>query len=159
MPPRARRHHRIRELLDRSPVRSQEDLRRLLAADGFEVTQATLSRDLRELGVVKGPDGYRLPGAADTGPGEQGLTRALERELLSADCGGTTIVLRTRPGHANSLAIEIDRARPGEILGTIAGDDTVFVAAKSARQAQTLLEHMLELAGRPAHDTQGKRSA
>ncbi|MCP3905878.1 MAG: arginine repressor [Planctomycetes bacterium] len=154
MPSLLRRHQRIRELLDRAPVRSQEDLRRLLAADGLEVTQATLSRDLRELAVVKGPDGYRMPGAdgAVAAAGD-GLAQVLERELISAECGGTTVVLRTRPGYADSLAIEIDRVRPDEVLGTIAGDDTVFIAAKSPRLAQVLLRRMMKLAGRsdPAH--------
>lgn len=146
---RHRRHQRIAELLAEQPVRSQHELADLLAADGLEVTQATLSRDLHEMGVWKGPEGYVLPGV-DRLPatsGGQALARIVAREVVKIDAGGSIVVLRTRPAHADAVAIEIDRDPPPGALGTIAGDDTVFVAARSAREARTLLEHFETLAG------------
>ena len=149
MPPKARRHHRIAALIGSRPLKNQEQLRRLLAGEGIEVTQATLSRDLKEMGVWKGPAGFSLPGEQAPGAGGPGadddiLARALEQEMLAADQAAEMVVLRTRPGHANALAVEIDRARPPEVVGTIAGDDTVFVAVRSSRDGQRLLGALRE---------------
>ncbi|MBT8486330.1 MAG: arginine repressor [Phycisphaerales bacterium] len=150
MPSRHQRHQRIVELLDHHRVRSQQEMQGLLARDGIEATQATLSRDFRELGVSKGPEGYSIP---PMGGASNGVLRTLERtvrqELLVLDAAGHTIVIRTRPGHANALAFELDRAQWPEVLGTIAGDDTIFALAPSPRQAQavvTRLSRMAELA-------------
>lgn len=143
MAPRLARHQRIGELIASREIRTQAELRALLEDDGISVTQATLSRDLTELGVAKSPRGYVIAGV-EAGPDvpQDVMWKAIRRELISADYGGTTIVLRTRPGHADALAIEIDRARPAEILGTIAGDDTIFIAARSPRDAEALTERM-----------------
>ena len=140
MPSRTRRHQQVLDLIDEYDIPNQQQLQELLASKGIEVTQATLSRDLRTLGVVKGPNGYALPSPTTSTPQlEDSLWQTVRRELLEAVAGGATVVLRTRPGHANTLAIELDRARPADVLGTIAGDDTVFVAAKSQRHARTLV--------------------
>src|SRR5687767_3476508 len=128
------RRQRIRELLADNQIFSQEQLQAMLRAKSAHVTQATLSRDLRDLGVVKGPAGYQLvnggPGQpsaesqsyraaelhsyAATGNGAGRFTSELERvlpaSLLSADVGANLVVLHTQPAHANPLAIEIDRA-------------------------------------------------
>ena len=105
------------------------------AAAGNATVQAILDfpADLRELGVAKGAGGYRLPGQ-EPGSGDAGRTlhRSLEREMLAADCAAAMVVLRTQPGHANSLAIEIDRTNWPEIVGTIAGDDAIFVAVRTS---------------------------
>jgi transcriptional regulator of arginine metabolism len=145
---KAARRQRIRELLADNQVFSQEQLQGLLRARGANVTQATLSRDLRHLGVAKGPAGYRLAnglgghggGTVAGGAGE--LHRILPSVLLSAEAGGTLVVLRTQPAHANPLAIEMDRARLPQVLGTIAGDDTVFVATRTPAQARNLLRSL-----------------
>jgi transcriptional regulator of arginine metabolism len=144
----AQRRHRIRELLEAHRPASQQELQELLAGEGIEATQATLSRDLRALGVAKSPRGYVLasPREAVEGNG-RALQRTLQRELLSADHGGHTVVLRTRPGHANSLAIEIDGARLADVVGTIAGDDTVVVIARSAARARALVTRLRSGAG------------
>ena len=140
MPSRTRRHQQVLDLIDEYDIPNQQQLQELLASKGIEVTQATLSRDLRTLGVVKGPNGYALPSPTTSTPQlEDSLWQTVRRELLEAVAGGATVVLKTRPGHANTLAIELDRARPADVLGTIAGDDTVFVAAKSQRHARTLV--------------------
>ncbi|MFT3715350.1 MAG: arginine repressor [Gordonia sp. (in: high G+C Gram-positive bacteria)] len=137
---RAGRHARIIELLTRQRVGSQTELRELLAAEGIEVTQATLSRDLDELGAVKlraadgGAGVYVVP--EDGSPvravsgGTHRLSRILGDLLVSTDASGNIAVLRTPPGAASYLASALDRASLPQITGTIAGDDTVFVLAR-----------------------------
>ncbi|MBL9148085.1 MAG: arginine repressor [Phycisphaerae bacterium] len=144
---KVRRQQVVRKLVSTRAIHSQLELQTLLRAEGFEVTQATLSRDLAELGVLKGPDGYRLPGA-DTGVSSPSrLENALRRELLSVSTGGTTVVLRTPSGHGNALAVELDAARLPGALGTIAGDDTIFLAATGPAAARRLAVQFSRLAG------------
>jgi transcriptional regulator of arginine metabolism len=144
------RRARIAALIGANQVWSQQELADLLRRrEGIAVTQATLSRDLTELGVVKGPAGYMLagaPGALPAGDREAVLTAALRQHLLSVTRGGTLVVLKTPSGHANSLAIELDRAGLPGTLGTIAGDDTIFVAAKDADAASALARTLERLA-------------
>lgn len=149
----------IAQLLAAEEVSSQDRLRTLLAQRGLEATQATLSRDLREMGVVKGPRGYALSdpwspptmGAANTNDDDQGSDRTLNRVLcasiLDAHQAGTLVVLKTPPGHAQLVAVELDRRPPHGVVGTVAGDDTIFVACGSAQDAQTLLVRLREGAG------------
>lgn len=145
---KSRRLAAIRTLVAAGGVHSQHDLARLLAREGIEATQATLSRDLTELGVLKGPDGYQLPGATRAVTATEGaLANVLRRELLSIDVGGTLIVLKTPVGHGNALAIELDRANLKDVLGSIAGDDTIFLAAGSEPAARRIARFLRELAG------------
>ena len=137
---RAGRQARIVALLSAHAVSSQTELAALLAAEGIEVTQATLSRDLEELGAVKlrGADGgvgvYIVP--EDGSPvrgvsgGTERLTRLLGELLVSTDSSANMAVLRTPPGAAHYLASGIDRAVLPQVVGTIAGDDTIFVIAR-----------------------------
>jgi transcriptional regulator of arginine metabolism len=137
---RAARQARIVATLSSAEVRSQSELAALLAADGIEVTQATLSRDLEELGAVKlrGADGgvgfYMVPEDGSPLRGVAGgtarLSRLLSELLVSTDASGNIAVLRTPPGAADYLASAIDRAALPYVVGTIAGDDTIFVAAR-----------------------------
>ena len=114
---------------------------------GLRVTQATLSRDLRALGALKGPEGYVLPGAeaAHTKPhrDDEQVRKAVTSYMLSAKRAGTMTVLRTGPGQASALALVIDRANWADIVGTVAGDDTVFVATDTVHQAGRLA-HVFE---------------
>ena len=147
MPSRARRHQLIKRLLGSLNVPSQLMLSEMLASDGISVTQATLSRDLKDLGVAKGPSGYIL--SADMTPTnmhDDALHHIIQRELVDAGISGVMIVLNTRPGHADPLAFEIDRSHLPEILGTIAGDDTIFITAKSERGAQALVKRFKSIA-------------
>ncbi len=149
MATKARRQQRIRELIAARTPASHGELRAWLAAEGIRVTQATLSRDLHDLGVAKGPAGYLLPGEEVRGNGDGlELSRVLRAELLAADCGEHTVVLRTQPGKANAVAVEIDRARARvpEALGTVAGDDTIIVVTKSAAKAKALVRRLAGLA-------------
>ncbi len=137
---RVGRQARIVAILSSASVRSQSELAALLAADGIDVTQATLSRDLEELGAVKlrgaagGVGVYIVPEDGSPVRGVSGgtarLSRLLSELLVSTDASANLAVLRTPPGAAHYLASAIDRAALPYVVGTIAGDDTVFVAAR-----------------------------
>ncbi|WP_033341045.1 arginine repressor [Catenuloplanes japonicus] len=138
---RTARHARIVELIREKAVRSQTELAELLAGDGVQVTQATLSRDLEELGAVKvrgtagGPAVYLIPedGTPVIRQAEQAPARLLRllRELLTgSDASGNIAVLRTPPGAAQFLASALDRSGLPDVVGTIAGDDTILVVAR-----------------------------
>ncbi|MEV4759854.1 arginine repressor [Micromonospora sp. NPDC049559] len=139
---RTARHARIVELIREKPVRSQTELAELLASDGVQVTQATLSRDLEELGAVKvrggdGPAVYLIPedGKRPLRDAEQAparLVRLLRELLTGVDASGNIAVLRTPPGAAHYLASALDRAGLPQVIGTIAGDDTILVVAREA---------------------------
>jgi transcriptional regulator of arginine metabolism len=154
------RHARISELLSREAVRSQAELAERLADDGLTVTQATLSRDLVELGAVKvrGADGalvYAVPGdGADRTPRaavtqdvlDARLGRLCEELLVTAQASANLVVLRTPPGAAQFLASAIDHSVLPDVLGTIAGDDTVLVIARRPDGGDALARRFLALA-------------
>jgi transcriptional regulator of arginine metabolism len=154
------RQSRIVELLGRHLVRSQTDLARLLASDGLEVTQTTLSRDLDELGAVKirhaggdlvyavpGEGGDRTPRAGeDDGEVDARLARLAAELLVSADATGNQVVLRTPPGAAQFLASAIDRADVPAVLGTIAGDDTILLICRGTDGGEGVARQLLDLA-------------
>ncbi|WP_203878753.1 arginine repressor [Planobispora takensis] len=157
------RQARIAELLQRRPVRSQPELAKLLAESGVEVTQATLSRDLDELGALKlrAEDGslvYALPGEgggriplARLGGGETPaarLGRLAEELLVSADASANLVLVRTPPGAAQFLASAIDHADWESILGTVAGDDTILVISRDPTGGAAVAEALLRLADR-----------
>ena len=158
---RVARRARIVELVADGPVRSQTELADLLARDGFRVTQATLSRDLEELGAVKvrpadgGLPAYVVPEdgspLARRGPDDAPpvrLARMLGDLLVSVEPSGQLAVLRVPPGAANFLGSALDRAGLPTVLGTIAGDDTIFVAARPPATGGDVAAHLLSLAGR-----------
>jgi transcriptional regulator of arginine metabolism len=148
MAEKPRRQQRILELVQARPVASQEQLAAALRQEGIETTQATLSRDLRELGVVKGPVGYMVPGETPGRTPTNGeLERAVRTYLVRAEAAGNLAVLHTGPGRAALLALEIDRARLKPVLGTVAGDDTIFIAARTPREAGRVLRDLRQMAG------------
>ncbi len=135
---KAFRQAAILELLDREAVPSQEALRRRLRARGIAATQATISRDLKELGLLKrAADGAYQRADRDLRPptGEQALRRAVAEYLSSVARIRELVVLRTGPGQAHALAAAIDRHPADEVVGTIAGDDTILVIARDGRRA------------------------
>jgi transcriptional regulator of arginine metabolism len=153
---RTARQGRIVEVVSQRAVRSQSELAKLLAAEGIDVTQATLSRDLDELGAVKlrGPDGgapvYVIPEDGSPVRGVQGgttrLVRVLGELLVSTDFSGNLAVLRTPPGAAQFLASALDRAALHEVVGTIAGDDTILVVAREPMTGAELADRITGLA-------------
>jgi transcriptional regulator of arginine metabolism len=137
---RAGRQARIVAILSSAPISSQSELAARLADEGIDVTQATLSRDLEELGAVKlrGADGgvgvYIVPEDGSPVRGVSGgtdrMSRLLGELLVSTDASGNLALLRTPPGAAHYLASAIDRAALPEVVGTVAGDDTILVVAR-----------------------------
>ena len=145
---KARRQAIIRDIVIREPIRSQEQLRRRVKSEGFDVTQATLSRDIREIGLVKGgADGaYRAAPTVLANPvtATSLLQRAVTEYLTHVNRVQQLVLLRTGPGQAQPLAAAIDGARLPEVVGTIAGDDTILVIAPDARRARALVNRLEE---------------
>ena len=141
----------ILRLVQDHPVSTQEELAEALRQEGLDAVQATISRDIAQLGLVKVRDQagrlvYALPGGADLDRLSE-LTSALRRWAMSLDASGNLLVVHTPPGHANALAQAIDQARLSDVLGTIAGDDTITVIAREGVQGADLereLRHHLE---------------
>jgi transcriptional regulator of arginine metabolism len=149
------RQRAIRDLVEQRPLRTQQELAAALRERGFRATQATVSRDVAELGLVKvgreGTQAYALPPRlreAETS-GEERL-RTLLRDLpVEMREAGTLLVLRTLPGSAHPLAAALDRARWPEVAGSVAGDDTVFIAFPDRRALARVRRRLGEL-GEPA---------
>jgi transcriptional regulator of arginine metabolism len=155
---RAGRQARIIQLVTHHTIHSQTELAALLAGEGIEVTQATLSRDLDELGAVKlrgvngGAPVYVIP--EDGSPvravsgGTARLARVLSELLVSTDASGNLAVLRTPPGGAHFVASALDRAALPEVVGTVAGDDTILVVAREPLTGDQLA-HRIEALANP----------
>ena len=148
---KARRQSVILDVIQRQPVRNQEQLRCLVRAAGFDVTQATLSRDVRELALVKGGlDAAYLPPVPTDSNGHAArslLNRAVAEYLARVDRVQQFVVLRTGPGQAQLLGVALDSARLPEIVGTIAGDDTILAIAPDVRRARALVKWLEGLSG------------
>ena len=162
---KAARHARIAELLRQQPIRSQPELAKLLAESGLEVTQATLSRDLEELGALKlraedgslvyalpGEGGNRIPparvGSSET-PAAR-LRRIAEELLVSAEASANLVIVRTPPGRPSSSPRRSTTPGWESILGTVAGDDTILVIARDPQGGEAVAEALLRAADRRA---------
>lgn len=143
------RHNAIRELVANSLVANQDQLRRKLRRRGFEVTQATLSRDVHELGLAKGPEGYSLPNGNGHLTAEQdappSVAEMIESFGLRVCQAMNQVVLRTAMGGAQPVAAALDREGWPEVVGTIAGDDTVLVICLDARHAAEVVSRLREM--------------
>ena len=149
---KAHRQGMIRSFLRTAPPRSQADLLRRLRGAGVRVTQSTLSRDLRDLGLVKGPAGYREAAEGEGGAAPQARLQDMERMmrsyLTSVAQAGTIVVLKTPPGLAHALGVALDRAALPEVVGTVAGDDTLFAATPDPSHARAVERRLRGLVGR-----------
>jgi transcriptional regulator of arginine metabolism len=147
---KTRRLTAIRDLVEHEAVHSQEELRRHLLARGFDVTQATLSRDIKELGLVKRSSDGSYQAAGDEGAAPAAaivtLSRALGEFLQSVEVSQQLLVVKTGPGQAQLLGLAIDRARLPDVLGTIAGDDTILVICRDLRCAASARKTIEQLA-------------
>lgn len=147
---KTRRQSAILDVVEHEAVRSQEQLRQRLAGRGFVVTQATLSRDIKELGLLKrSSDGAYQPAGAEAAPAQtavDALGRALAEYLVNAEPVQQLVVLKTGAGQAQLLALAIDRARLDEVVGTLAGDDTILIIAREPRSAQSVAKRLKDLA-------------
>ncbi|MCA1817530.1 MAG: arginine repressor [Acidobacteria bacterium] len=129
---RERRHQKIVSLIAAKPVATQGELSRLLERAGFAVTQSSVSRDIAELGIVKRRGRYVVPQAGN-GAKSRGLV-----SLVTA--GSSLVVAKCEPGHASAVAVEIDGASLAEVVGTLAGEDTVFVAVEDAKAQRAAMK-------------------
>ena len=153
----ARRREEILRILRETTVQSQDELLSLLRKRSFRVTQPTLSRDMRELGLAKTPNGYVAPEslAPLVAPlpfmardlREQRLEQLLRDSVISAETGGNLVVIKTPVASAQPLASAIDHSDVEDALGTIGGDDTIFVAFRSPASADAFAKRIHLIAG------------
>jgi transcriptional regulator of arginine metabolism len=137
------RHTAIRELVAGAPIGSQDELRRRLLKRGFEVTQATLSRDIHELHLYKGPNGYAAPnGVIDEDDSLPGTAEMLRSFGLRVKQALNQLVLITINGSAQPVALAIDGEDWPEVVGTIAGDDTVLIICPDQKRASALKDRL-----------------
>ncbi|MEP7364808.1 MAG: ArgR family transcriptional regulator [Acidobacteriota bacterium] len=141
---KAFRHGQILKLIQRSRMHTQEELARGLAEMGIQATQATLSRDIQELGIAKTGDGYTQLGVPARGPDFATVAAEFLQDVRVAQ---NLMVLKTSPGNANALAVALDRADWSEVVGTIAGDDTILVVAPDHATATKLRTRLMEYLG------------
>jgi transcriptional regulator of arginine metabolism len=141
---RRKRHLRILELISTRAVRTQEELAEALAAQGWEVTQSSVSRDIAALRLIKVDGAYRKPPPRQprTDPDE---LRIAEGVLTIEPAGDALVVLHTPPGEANRVAVALDRLAWPEVVGTIAGDDTIFLAVRDSRAQRTVVREVRRL--------------
>jgi transcriptional regulator of arginine metabolism len=142
---RRKRHLRILELISTRRVRTQEELAEALTAQGWEVTQSSVSRDIAALRLIKVDGAYRRPprGPVPESPDER---RIAEGVLTIEPAGEALVVLHTPPGEANRVAVALDRLAWPEVVGTIAGDDTIFLAVKDSLAQRRVLREVRRLA-------------
>ena len=145
-PMKSRRQAVILEVIDHEALHSQEELRRRLHQRGFDATQATISRDITDLGLVKraGDGAYQRPGLEATSPelARTALERAVSSFVQRVERVQQLIVVRTGRGQAQALAEALDRAQLHEAVGTIAGDDTILVVARDVKRAAALVKRL-----------------
>ena len=150
-----RRRDVILEIIGTTAVHSQEELQALLKKEGVRVTQPTLSRDLRELGVAKSPAGYVVPGAMSAGSNvasftpresrEEKVNRLVRDSVLSVVAAMNLVVIRTPTAAAQPVASAIDAAQLDDVLGTVGGDDTIFIALATPQAAAALAKQFDQL--------------
>ncbi len=146
------RQKKIIEIIRSGPVETQDQLVRELNRAGFSVTQATVSRDIKELGLVKVPGNgslprYALPERSPAPSREDRLKRLFADSVQGMDCSENLVVVKTLPGEAQGVASAIDQAQWPNVIGTVAGDDTILVVVKPKNAAEEILERFKRLAG------------
>jgi len=136
---------RILDVVGKHAVRSQNGLASLLRREGVDVTQSTLSRDIRHLGLVKVRGCYQVPGMLPAAPPDEDLRRALAQFVIRTGISGNIVMIKTSPGNAHSVGVVLDAAAWPEMLGTVAGDDTIFVLLRDGRFGKRVLTRIREL--------------
>jgi len=138
------RHAKILDLLRKHHVSSQDELSTLLSKDGVKVTQPTLSRDIRELGLIKVRGVYQIPEEHLAAPPLEAIKRSLQQLVLQSGVSGNIVLVKTSPGCGQPLGVVLDSARWPEVLGTVAGDDTVFILLRDPRFGRKVLRRIQE---------------
>ena len=142
--PKALRHHRILELVASEPMVTQDEMVRRLTQQGLKVTQATLSRDIKELGLVKSADGYAAPGTTAEATPTPSLSHLLREFVVDVRQAQNLLVLKTPPGSAQPVARALDAEKWPELVGTIAGDDTIVVISSDTKRCRQLGKRIRE---------------
>jgi len=142
---KARRTFAIIDIITNQRISTQEELCEALKSSGYDVTQATVSRDIKELHLVKIPDGqgyhYALPDNSPVRNSRERMRRLFQDSVIDIDCSENIIVIKTLPGAAQSIASLIDFADLENILGTVAGDDTIFVVVKPKKAVKSTINY------------------
>jgi transcriptional regulator of arginine metabolism len=141
------RQGRILEIARKRQVGSQEELSSILRQEGVGVTQSTLSRDIRELGLVKVRGSYQSPGDLPSIPSNDAVRRAFEQFVIQTGVSGNIVMIKTSPGNAHSIGVVLDAAQWPEVMGTVAGDDTVFVLLRNGQLGKRVMERIREFTG------------
>jgi transcriptional regulator of arginine metabolism len=136
------RQGQILRIIRNKEIHTQEELARELSAVSIQATQVTLSRDIRDLGLVKTAEGYRALASEESGPKLADVVSEFMQDIRVAQ---NLVVVRTSPGNANSLAIAIDKEKLPEVVGTVAGDDTILVITLDAETALKFRQSLLKL--------------
>jgi transcriptional regulator of arginine metabolism len=146
---RRKRLLKILELITTRAIRTQEELAQALAAEGWDVTQSSVSRDIRALRLVKVEGAYRRPPSRAAHSPDPDRRRVAEDVIGMEPAGDSLIVLHTPPGEASAVGLALDRLAWADMVGTIAGDDTIFVAAKDAAAQRRLVRELKKLIATP----------
>ncbi len=139
------RQAKIKEIVSTQVVASQEDLLDKLKAEGFEVTQATLSRDLHELNIIRIPHGESYKYIIHQAENSQAVAQIIGMEIINVLSNEYMVVVKTMPGRAQGVAAYLDRLSDSCILGTVAGDDTIFVVPDSSKNVPIVVEKIREI--------------
>jgi transcriptional regulator of arginine metabolism len=142
---RRKRQLKILELISTRPIRTQDELAEVLTAEGWSVTQSSVSRDIAALRLVKVDGAYQRPARIVEAPEHPDERRIIDGVLTVETAGDALIVLHTPPGEANRVGVAIDRLAWGDVIGTLAGDDTIFIAVKNAAAQQRVLRALRSL--------------
>lgn len=142
---KSKRHRAILDIIHHEVIRTQEELAEFLRVRGMEVTQATVSRDIKELGLIKVPmskdeSRYAAPGETTAVPAPERLRRLLRDTVTHVDYSFNIVVVRTLPGHAHAVAAAIDGSHWHEAIGTVAGDDTILIVVKPLEAIEGLVD-------------------
>jgi transcriptional regulator of arginine metabolism len=140
------RQSKIKEIISTKEVSSQEELCHLLESAGFETTQATLSRDLHELGIVRIPSENGFKYVFHLEDGDNTLRRLIGMEIINVYQNESTIVVRTMPGRAAGVALYLDRMKNSHIIGTVAGDDSIIIIPDSHQNVSKVVAHIKSIA-------------
>ncbi|MCH1626634.1 transcriptional regulator AhrC/ArgR [Ferdinandcohnia quinoae] len=146
---KGQRHIKIREIITSNDIETQDEIVDILKSEGYNITQATVSRDIKELHLVKVPmiDGrykYSLPADQRFNP-LQKLKRSLMDAFVKIDAAGHMLVMKTLPGNANAIGALIDHLDWEEILGTICGDDTILIICKTPKETEIISKRFLDM--------------
>jgi transcriptional regulator of arginine metabolism len=145
---RRKRQLKILELISTRPIRTQEELAEALSSEGWSVTQSSVSRDITALRLVKVDGAYQRPARIASEARHPDEQRIADGVLTVEPAGDALVILHTPPGEANRVAVAIDRLAWGDVVGTLAGDDTIFLAVRNGKAQQKLIRSVRALTGR-----------